>query len=95
MWFDSEEQFYPCSPFFYTDEIKRTSGERSRNEYLSLNLAQKRDNLTIYYHTVDTGEEVVYEYWFYYAYNDFANKHYHDWETVYVFVDKRGCPTIT
>ena len=88
MWFDSEEECYPCSPFFYTDEIKQTSGERSKNEYLSLNQSQKMDNLTIYYHTVDTGEEEVYEYWFYYAYNDFANKHYHDWETVYVFVDK-------
>ncbi len=46
------------------------------------------DNFSIYYHTVDTGDEIVYEYWFYYAYNNWTNKHYHDWETVFVFVDK-------
>ncbi|MEA2075375.1 MAG: carboxypeptidase regulatory-like domain-containing protein [Euryarchaeota archaeon] len=88
MWFDSEEQLYPASPFFYTDDINETSGEKSKNNYLNLSFDQKMDNFTIYYHIVDTGEEIVYEYWFYYAYNDWVNKHYHDWETVYVFVDK-------
>ena len=87
MWFDSEEKFYPCSPFFYTDDINETSGEKSKSNY-NVSFDQKMDNFTIYYHTVGTEEEVVYEYWFYYAFNDFANKHYHDWETVYVFVDK-------
>jgi hypothetical protein len=84
-WFDSEEQLYPCSPFFDDEDL---SGEDNKNDYYNLNFSQKMDNFTIYYHTVDTGEEVVYEYWLYYAYNNWRNEHYHDWETVYVFVDK-------
>ncbi|MBC8520774.1 MAG: carboxypeptidase regulatory-like domain-containing protein [Methanomicrobia archaeon] len=85
LWFDSEEQLYPTSPFFDDEDL---SGEDNKNDYYALSFNQKVDNFTIYYHTVDTGEEIVYEYWFYYAYNDWVNKHYHDWETVYVFVDK-------
>ncbi|MDI6896675.1 carboxypeptidase regulatory-like domain-containing protein [Methanocella conradii] len=88
LWFDSEEKYYPTSPFFYTDDIMQTSGEKSKNNYLNLSFAEKMDKATIYYHTVDTGSEIVYEYWFYYPYNDFMNKHYHDWESVFVFTDK-------
>lgn len=88
LWFDSKENYYPTSPFFYTDDISQTSGEKSKNSYLNLSFAEKMDKSTIYYHTVDTGSEIVYEYWFYYAYNDFENQHYHDWESVFVFVDK-------
>lgn len=84
-WFDSTEELYPCSPFFDDEDL---SGEDNKNDYYNLNFSQKKDNFTIYYHTVDTGEEIVYEYWFYYAYNNWRNEHYHDWETVYVFVDK-------
>ncbi|MBE0516330.1 MAG: carboxypeptidase regulatory-like domain-containing protein [Methanophagales archaeon] len=85
LWFGSTEELYPTSPFFDDEDL---SGEDNKNDYYALSLDEKMDNFTIYYHTVDAGDEIVYEYWFYYAFNDFVNKHYHDWETVYVFVDK-------
>jgi hypothetical protein len=85
LWFDSTEELYPTSPFFDDDDL---SGEDNKDDYYALSFDQKMGNFTIYYHTVDAGEEIVYEYWFYYAYNNWINKHYHDWETVYVFVDK-------
>lgn len=85
MWFGSTKELYPASLFFDDDNL---SGEDNKNNYYDLSFDQKMDNFTIYYHTVGTEEEIVYEYWFYYAFNDFTNNHYHDWETVYVFVNK-------
>lgn len=85
LWFDSTEELYPTSPFFDDGDL---SGEDNKNDYYALSFDQKKDNFVVYHHTVDTGDEIVYEYWFYYAYNNWTNQHYHDWETVYVFVDK-------
>ena len=88
MWFGSTEHYFPITPFFYTDDIYETSGEKSKTKYLGLTDDQKWDNFTVFYHVAETEDESVYEYWFYHAYNDFINEHYHDWETIYVFVDK-------
>lgn len=85
LWFGSTEELYPTRPFFDDDD---PHGEDNKNDYYALSFEQKMDNFVVYYHKVDTGEEVVYEYWFYYAYNNWRNEHYHDWETVYVFVNK-------
>ncbi|RZB29572.1 MAG: hypothetical protein AEth_01083, partial [Candidatus Argoarchaeum ethanivorans] len=90
MWFDSTEQYNATTPFFYTGNIYETSGEKSKTKYLDLTEDQIWDNFTIFYHIAEMEDEIVYEYWFYYAYNDFLNEHYHDWETVFVFVDKNA-----
>lgn len=49
---------------------------------------------TAYYKVIDNeGDYVVYEYWFYYVYNSYKlhvgpDKHEHDWEGLFVWVDK-------
>ncbi len=52
-----------------------------------MNSDQKMDNFTVYYRVIETPTDKVYEYWYYYTYNDWVNKHYHDWEKTYVFVN--------
>ena len=51
---------------------------------------KKKNKFTVFYHIAETKnkKQWVYEYFFYYAYNNFWNEHYHDWEGVFVFVDK-------
>ncbi len=88
LWFDSEEEYYPTSPFF--DGNEDLSGEDNKINYEALkNLENKLDRFTVYYHIVGMPAETVYQYFFYYAYNKMPkmNEHYHDWEGVFVFVD--------
>ncbi len=40
----------------------------------------------VYFHFVKSGEYDVYQYWLYYADNDFLNNHEHDWEKYFVYV---------
>lgn len=40
----------------------------------------------VYFHFVKSGGYDVYEYWLYYADNDFLNNHEHDWEKYFVYV---------
>ena len=55
--------------------------------------------LTAYYKVIEGNDHVVYEYWFYYVYNTVfwfsslsqsgkITRHEHDWESVFVWVDK-------
>jgi hypothetical protein len=46
----------------------------------------------VYFHFVNYGGYDVYEYWLYYADNDYINDHEHDWEKYFVYV-KNGVPT--
>ncbi|PCJ88443.1 MAG: hypothetical protein COA57_03450 [Flavobacteriales bacterium] len=40
----------------------------------------------VYFHHVQRANYTVYEYWLYYADNDWVNDHEHDWEKYYVYV---------
>jgi len=46
----------------------------------------------VYFHLVNYGGYDVYQYWLYYADNDYINDHEHDWEKYFVYV-KNGVPT--
>jgi len=92
-WFDSEENYYPVTPFFYTDDFEEISGAEAKTRYDSLSFEQKMDKFKVFYHIAESDNQWVYEYWLYYVYNNykhpvFGNKHYHDWESVFVFVNK-------
>jgi hypothetical protein len=41
---------------------------------------------TLYFHLAKCAEYTVYEYWLYYADNDYLNDHEHDWEKYFVYV---------
>jgi parallel beta-helix repeat protein len=93
LWFDSDESYYPIDPFFYVDDINKITGKTSQLNYLALPEEDKKKNrFTVFYHVAETEDETqwVYEYFFYYAYNEMPkiNNHYHDWEAVFVFVNK-------
>ncbi len=45
----------------------------------------------VYFHFCRSADFDVYEYWLYYADNDFMNDHEHDWEKYFVYV-KNGFP---
>jgi len=94
-WFDSQEQYYPVNPLdFYFENGLEINGEIAINKYNQLSLKGKLDNLTVFYHIKDEGNQWVYQYWFFYVFNDslgrIKNKHYGDWEAVFVFVDKQS-----
>ena len=40
----------------------------------------------VYFHYIEYGGYEVYEYWLYYADNDYLNNHEHDWEKYFVYV---------
>ncbi|MCD4791901.1 MAG: NPP1 family protein [Bacteroidales bacterium] len=40
----------------------------------------------VYFHIAYAGVYTVYQYWYYYADNDWINDHEHDWEKVFVYV---------
>jgi hypothetical protein len=46
----------------------------------------------VYFHRVLSGGYEVYEYWLYYADNDYINDHEHDWEKYFVYF-QNGTPT--
>ena len=88
-WFDSTEQYYPTTPFFYSNNFDEISGKKSKEEYENLSLEEKLSLFTVYYNFINEGNEWVYQYWLYYAYDEFDNEHWHDWESVFIFVDKK------
>lgn len=95
LWFDSEEKYYPVNPLdFYYENGLEINGEIAVDKYNQLSVQEKINNLTVLYHILDYGDQWVYQYWFFYVFNDFPkatkNKHYGDWEAVFVFVDKES-----
>ena len=94
-WFDSQEQYYPANPLdFYFENGIEINGEIAVNKYNQLSLETKLENMTILYHILDYGSQWIYQYWCFYVLNDYykgiKNKHYGDWEAVFVFVDKES-----
>ena len=94
-WFDSQEQYYPVNPLdFYFENGIEINGEIAVNKYNQLSLETKLENITVLYHILDYGNQWVYQYWLFYIFNDslgkVKNKHYGDWEAVFVFVDKNS-----
>ena len=89
-WFDSEEIYYPASPldFYYDEELNEIGGKDVKKNYDNLSKQEKLDNFKVFYNIKDSGSELVYQYWIFYVFNDFRNKHYGDWESVSVFVNK-------
>lgn len=45
----------------------------------------------VYFHIASCGSYTVYEYWLYYADNDWLNDHEHDWEKYFVYLEE-GSP---
>jgi len=93
LWFDSQEKYYPTNILdFYFENGIEIEGEVAVEKYSKLSLKEKLNNLTVFYHIEDEGNQWVYQYWFFYVFNDYPtltqNKHYGDWESVFVFVDK-------
>ena len=94
-WFDSQEQYYPANPLdFYFENNIEISGKKAVSRYNQLSQQEKINNLTVFYHIQDNGNQWVYQYWLFYVFNDYQlsvkNKHYGDWEAIYVFVDKNS-----
>jgi len=93
--FDSEEKYYPADPLdFYFENGEEIEGEKARKKYYNLSDEAKKDNFVVFYHIEDEGDHWVYQYWIFCVFNDNLtgpkNKHYSDWEAVFVFVDKNS-----
>jgi len=91
LWFDSDEKYYPIDPlrFYYNNDLSELSGEAAVDKYDRLSLEERLLNFTVFYSINDSGDELVYQYWLFYVFNDADNKHYGDWEFVQVFVNKQ------
>ena len=95
LWFDSQEQYYPANPLdFYFENNIEISGEKAVQKYNKLSQQEKINKLTVFYNIQDEGDQLIYQYWFFYVFNDYQisvkNKHYGDWEAVYIFVNKNS-----
>jgi len=93
--FDPEEEYYPADPLdFYFENGEEVEGEKARAKYYKLSFSDKIKNFVVFYHIEDEGGHWVYQYWIFCVFNDnlvgVKNKHYGDWEAVFVFVDKES-----
>ncbi|MBU4031102.1 hypothetical protein KJ756_03025, partial [Patescibacteria group bacterium] len=91
--FDPDEQYYPTDPLdFYFVNGEEIEGAEARAKYNNLSFAEKTNNIVVFYHIEDEGDHWVYQYWTFFVFNDnpvlVKNKHYSDWEAVFVFVNK-------
>lgn len=89
--FSRGERYLPCNLFFAGDNIAS-----NREEYEKLTEDQKLGELYCYYHVAEGQRYTVCQYWYYYAYNEYAlpvplfrDDHEHDFECFKVFVDKQ------
>ena len=92
LWFDSEEKYYPANPldFYYDDDLNELGGKEARATYDALSQDEKLKNFRVFYNIDDSGNEIVYQYWLFYVFNNASNEHYGDWESIFVFVDLTG-----
>ncbi|MBU3924613.1 hypothetical protein KJ854_01615, partial [Patescibacteria group bacterium] len=93
--FDPDEQYYPADPLdFYFVNGEEIEGAEAKAKYNDLSFADKINNFVVFYHIEDEGDHWVYQYWTFFVFNDnpvsVKNKHYSDWEAVFVFVDKNS-----
>lgn len=94
--FSKGEKYFPCNLFFKGNNIIE-----NKQKYDKLEKSQKDDEVCCYYHVNKGQKHTVYQYWYYYAYNEYAlapglrDNHEHDFECFKVFVDKKsGQPKI-
>jgi len=66
LWFSRGEKYLPCDLFFNGQDIRN-----NKESYDKLSGAEKKRNLLCYYRIVEGQEYVAYEYWYYYAYNEY------------------------
>jgi hypothetical protein len=103
-WFDKGEKSFPQAYRFnsYSNDL-----EKNKENYIpyaignnlygtgSTGLSNRGPNdqrPAVYFNYIQKGEYEVYQYWLYYADNDWLNDHEHDWEKYFVYV-KNGAPT--
>jgi hypothetical protein len=100
-WSDSGEQNFPQAFRFtsYDSNIERNKENLVRFKIGnnvsgtgSTGLANRGPNdqrPAVYFHYVERGGYEIYQYWLYYADNDWINDHEHDWEKYFVYVKNR------
>lgn len=89
--FSKGEGYFPCPVFFAGTDIID-----NREAYDALSDHEKKQMISCYYHVVENGKHAAYEYWYYYAYNDYSggwtgglpDRHDHDMEFAIVYVSK-------
>lgn len=103
-WFDSGEQNFPQSYRFtpYDSNIEHNKENLVRFKIGAnvtgtgstgwTNRGPNDQRPAVYFHHVTYGGYDVYQYWLYYADNDYINDHEHDWERYYVYF-QNGVPT--
>jgi len=89
--FSRHERYFPCPIFLSGDDIIN-----NRTVYDRLPYDRRNELISCYYHVVDGETVTAYQYWYYYAYNDYSggwtgylpDRHDHDIEFAIVYVDK-------
>lgn len=103
-WFDSGEQNFP-QPYRFTPydndvehnkenlvRFKIGTGVTGTGSTGWANRGPNDQRPAVYFHHVNSGGYDVYQYWLYYADNDWLNDHEHDWEKYFVYF-QNGLPT--
>lgn len=80
--FDSQETCWPSSVFFDDMDVINNA-----EQYVEYSDGSEIPQPSLYLHKVYRENYVVYEWWVYYARNDYANYHEHDLERIFVFVE--------
>ncbi|MDO8331615.1 MAG: NPP1 family protein [Fluviicoccus sp.] len=103
-WFDTGEQNFPQAYRFtpYDADVEHNKENLIRFKIGGsvtgtgstgwANRGPNDQRPAVYFHFVQSGGYDVYQYWLYYADNDWLNDHEHDWERYNVYV-KNGVPT--
>lgn len=103
-WFDQGEKSFPHA---YRFTLYDNNIEQNKENYIpyaigtnlygtgstgKTNRGPNDQRPAVYFNHVQKGEYDVYQYWLYYADNDWLNDHEHDWEKYFVYL-KNGSPT--
>lgn len=103
-WMDTGEKNFPHAFRFqsYDNDIEHNKENEIRfkigNAVTGIgstgltNRGPNQQQPAVYFHIAKKGEYEIYEYWLYYADNDWINNHEHDWEKYFVYL-KNGVPT--
>jgi hypothetical protein len=90
--FSKNERYFPCELFLAGRDIRS-----NKKAYERLSENEKLRAVRCYFHVVRGDSHDAYEYWYYYAFNEYvlvpplliSDNHDHDFEYVIVFVNKR------
>ena len=85
--FDLEEQYYPCdySEYYYDKNGNEIDPKQAVEKYLE-DWGQEKHS-KIFYSISQKNDKTIIQYWLFYVFNDFLNKHYGDAETITVIID--------